>query len=132
MNNQATKILIVDDNPYFSQAVSNVLVEFGYKVAVEHSALSVMTSISKEKPDLILLDLRMPKVGGREVIKTLIRKGIETPIVVVSGFLSEEDFLFFRKQGVKHFLAKPLDTETLLAKIQEVLGGEMATSVNGS
>ena len=131
MSNQTRKILIVDDNPYFSQAVSNVLEEFGYKVAVEQSALSVMTSITREKPDLILLDLRMPKVGGKEVIKTLQRKGIETPIVIVSGFLREEDFLVFRKQGVKHFLAKPLDTETLLAKVREVLGGEMATSTNG-
>ena len=130
MNSKAPKIFVVDDDPYFRIAVVGILRANGYQVAVESRPLSVINSIKKERPDLILLDLRMPKVGGMEVIKTMRRLSLYTPVVIISGHLSHQNFQKLRGLGVKHFLVKPIDLKTLLAKVKEAIEVRLASNGN--
>ena len=130
MNSKAPKIFVVDDDPYFRIAVVGILRANGYQVAVESRPLSVINSIKKERPDLILLDLRMPKVGGMEVIKTMRRLSLYTPVVIISGHLSHQNFQKLRGLGVEHFLVKPIDLKTLLAKVKEAIEVRLASHGN--
>ncbi len=121
MNRKAPKIFVVDDDPYFRIAVVGILRANGYQVAVESRPLSVINSIKKERPNLVLLDLRMPKAGGEEIIKTMKRMNLSIPVVVISGHLSHQNFQKLRGLGVEHFLVKPVDLKTLLAKVKEAI-----------
>ena len=121
MKSKSPKILVVDDDPHFRNAVISILKANGYRVAEEPSALSVIRAINKEKPDLILLDLKMPKAGGIEVIKTMRRMSIYIPVVVVSGHLSQQNFHNLRVLGVEYFLVKPVNLRMLVAKVKEAI-----------
>ena len=121
MKSKSPKILVVDDDPHFRNAVISILKANGYRVAEESSSLSVIRAINKEKPDLILLDLKMPKAGGIEVIKTMRRMSIYIPVVVVSGHLSQQNFHNLRVLGVEYFLVKPINLRMLVAKVKEAI-----------
>lgn len=115
-----TTILVVDDDDSFRKAVKKILTAKGYRVVEVPISIPVIHSITKEKPDLILLDLYMPRAGGIEIIQTMKRMALDIPVVIISGLLSNLDFQILREKGVKHFLAKPVDSRTLLAKVKEV------------
>lgn len=126
MNEKQKKILIVDDDDSFREALSSILIATGYYPVEVSRSIPVVKAIIKEKPDMILLDLRMPKAGGVEIIRTMIRMKIVIPVVIVSGLLNDLDFRILRGLGVNHFLAKPVELKTLLVKIKEVLGQSAA------
>jgi len=128
MSGKTPKIFVVDDDPYFRKAVVGILNANGYQVAEESRALSVINSIKKEMPDLVLLDLRMPKAGGIEIIKTMKRMSLCIPVVVISGHLSHQNFQKLRSLGVEHFLVKPIGLRALLAKVQEAVKSNVLTS----
>ena len=128
MSGKTPKIFVVDDDPYFRKAVVGILYVNGYQVAEESRALSVINSIKKERPDLVLMDLRMPKAGGVEIIKTMKRMSLSIPVVVISGHLSHQNFQKLRGFGVEHFLVKPIGLCALLAKVQEALEPRVITS----
>ena len=119
MNGAFTKVLVIDDDISFRRAVVKALSACGYRVAEESRPLSVIKSIKREEPDLVLLDLAMPQAGGVDIINTMIRMKIEVPVVVISGNLTEHDVRILRERGVKHFLAKPVHLQSLLAKVKE-------------
>ena len=121
MNRNLQKIFIVDDDYSFRKAVSKILSTNGYHPVEVPSSIPMIKSIIKEKPDLILLDLYMPNAGGVEIIRTMKRMKINIPVVIISGVLNDFDFRILREKGVNHFLAKPVDLRTLLAKVKEVL-----------
>ena len=131
MKSKSPKILVVDDDPHFRNAVISILETHGYRVAEEPSALSVIRAINKEKPDLILLDLKMPKAGGMEVIKTMRRMSIYIPVVVISGYLSHQNFHNLRSLGVEYFLVKPIDLRMLVAKVKEAIELKVVHYGNG-
>ncbi len=115
------KILIVDDDRPFLQAVFRVLSAKGFEVIKMNRSIPVIQTILKEKPDLILLDMYMPNAGGMEIINTIKRKKINIPVIIMSGLLSEYDFQILKQKGIYHFLAKPFDSKTLIEKVNEIL-----------
>ena len=121
MTDKTLKIMVVDDEHSFRKAVADFLEANGYRTAQDSSALSAIRTIATENPDLILLDLRMKKVGGIEMIRAMRRKKIDIPVVVISAYLSQENFWCLRKLGIEYFLAKPVDSKTLLSKIKEAV-----------
>ncbi|HUU27987.1 MAG TPA: response regulator [archaeon] len=121
MSPEKSKIFVVDDDPAFSKAVSKTLKANGYQVVEESRMLVLIKSIVEENPDLILLDLCMPKAGGVEIIKTMWEMKINVPILIISGQIKMEDFRILRNFGVTEFLVKPFTMNALLAKVKEVL-----------
>ncbi|MBT4482263.1 MAG: response regulator [Candidatus Latescibacteria bacterium] len=121
MKDSHITILVVDDDDSFRKVITKILTAKGYRVVEVPMSIPVIHSIIKEKPDLILLDLYMPRAGGIEIIKTMKRMDIDIPVVIISGLLSNLDFQILHEKGVKHFLAKPVSLRILLAKVKEVL-----------
>jgi len=114
------KILIVDDDWSFRLAVFRLLSAKGFEVIEMKRSIPVIQTILKEKPDLILLDLYMPHAGGMEIVNTIKRKKINIPVIIISGLLSEYDFQILREKGIDHFLAKPIDSKTLIEKVNDI------------
>lgn len=110
-------ILIVEDDPKMRRFLSNLLESNEYRVVEASSGEEGLQYAAEEDPDLILLDVRLPDVGGREVIARL-REWTDTPVVVVSGLDSEESKVTILDAGADDYLTKPFGARELLARIR--------------
>jgi len=112
------KILMIDDEPELVDIVKKRLEASGYDFIGSYDGVSGMEAAVKGKPDLILLDVRMPRMDGYTFIKEIrVNKDLKKiPIIVLSivDQLSE----VFRLEGVIDYIEKPFDTEDLLEKIR--------------
>lgn len=118
------KIFVVDDDAPFRHVINKILSAYDYQVSEGSGSLSVIQTIRQEKPDLILLDLYMPKAGGIEIIRTMRKLKIDIPVIVISGLLSKKDFQILLEHGIRHFLVKPIHLKTLLDAVKDVLHHE--------
>ncbi|MFH1479436.1 MAG: response regulator [Candidatus Omnitrophota bacterium] len=118
------KVLVVDDESNFLKLVKmNLENTEKYEVTVLQDPTGIMPLVKSFKPDLILLDILMPKMDGTEVCKALNEDpyGKRTPIIVLSALDTVKDKLIMYKLGVVDFLAKPIDAKDLIAKIEKAL-----------
>ena len=120
---EAKRILIVDDEPDIAGITGLRLRESGFRVINATNGLQALEAIFKEKPDLILLDLGLPDIGGAEVCLR-IRQNEQfqnTPVIIFSakqpGEMTEEE----RSLPVSGFIRKPCTPEELLQMIRNVL-----------
>jgi CheY-like chemotaxis protein len=112
------KILIIDDDPSIRYMLSRVLVGEGYQTSSAADGESGVSIATKMEPDLVLLDLKMPGVGGRETLKSLMVTYPDIPVIVITAVSPRE---FGSLAGVNALLQKPLDFPTLLDTIQRLL-----------
>jgi DNA-binding response OmpR family regulator len=122
MSKDKVKIIVVDDDYSFRTAVARILVANKYRVVELSNSLRVISSIIKEKPDLILLDLYMPEADGMEIIQTMKRLKIEIPVLIVSGNLQRLDVRLLKDRGAIDIMVKPIHMKKLLTKVKEILG----------
>jgi len=116
------KILVVDDEKGTVEAIKKILVEQKYEVITAYDGKEGIEKVQSEKPDLIILDIRMPLMD--EFIRTLRNESINTdkPIVPVIVLTVQERMEeMFKLEGAKGYMVKPIDPVTLLAKIEELL-----------
>ena len=117
------RILIIDDEKTLCRMVKRVLEETGqYKVDMAHDGKSGLKRARKTKPDLILLDIRMPEMDGFEVLEELKskRKTMSIPVVVLSIRTDDESKLKAARLYDDLYLTKPFDPEELKTKLGEV------------
>jgi CheY-like chemotaxis protein len=121
-----SRILIVDDDPVFVQAVSGHLSERGYEICLAADGVRALREAFLKRPDLILLSLVLPAGGGEQVLANL-RKSPETrgiPVFIMSGMLSAKMLEEKAGQlGARGFISKPIEPEDLLYIIESVAGG---------
>ena len=108
------KILIAEDERAMSKALELKLTHAGFEVKPVFNGEEALEVISKEKFDLILMDLMMPKTDGFSVLETLQKKGNKIPIIVTSNLGQEEDFKRATALGANDYLIK---SNTPIAKI---------------
>ena len=108
------KILIVEDDTTIHNLIKEILEKEGYTILSAFTGTEAMTIIEKEKINLILLDLMLPKLNGEEIVKKV--KGI--PIIVISAKISPEDKVDVLLNGANDYITKPFNTEELLARIK--------------
>ena len=116
-------ILIVDDDPNLREFLRANLEMDGYQVREAGSAEEGLAALDEEPPDLILLDVMMPKVDGWEMLRLVReRHGVAAiPIVMFSGKVDEEDAEAAKERGADAFIGKPFDPEQLLASTKQLL-----------
>lgn len=118
------KVLVVDDEPDILRVVSFRLKKSGYDVFIANNGKAALDLISGNKPDLILLDLRMPVMGGEEVC--MIIKNDETlkniPIILLTASTGEKVSEKAKELGMNDYLVKPFDSDILLRKVQKLIG----------
>lgn len=126
MENQNTKhnnatIFIVDDNEELSNALALNLRHEGYQVKTFKHALDFLEKYNPDSIGCLLLDVRMPEMTGDELQKELIKRGIETPIIFMSGYSDVPVAVETLKHGALDFLTKPIDQHTLIKSINYAL-----------
>ena len=120
----AKKILIVDDDKEIALLLASRLKANKYDVVVAYDAVEAVAKAFKEKPDLILLDIKMPAGGGLRVMHNL-RNAADTatiPVIVITAYPSQEIQQKVKEMGSVNFIAKPYKAEDVLSKIRKALG----------
>jgi len=114
------KILIVDDEPQIRRTLRATLVPQGYAVIEAPSGEQALEVQRKEKPDLILVDLNMPGMGGLEACRA-IRERSDVAIIVLTVRDTEKDKVQVLDAGADDYVTKPFGTPELLARIRAAL-----------
>jgi DNA-binding response OmpR family regulator len=118
------KILLVDDDGDIVQFLKRLLERSGsYDVLGVTDSRDVMTHLHAFKPDVIILDLLMPHMGGLEVCEELNDDpiGQGTPVIITSALWKDTDKFKAFKLGITCYLVKPIDTDMLMAAIENAL-----------
>lgn len=119
---QTNQILIVDDNPHMSSLLSDILEFFDYKAVGARDGEEALKILTQESFDMVITDLRMPKMGGMDLLRTLKDKFSHLPVVVITGFgtdSSKSDAFAAQADG---FLAKPFKVEEIKELLKKHLG----------
>jgi DNA-binding response OmpR family regulator len=114
------KVLIVEDDPTIRTAVTRALTGKGYAVAAAHTAMSGLQLAVSEHPDVVVLDLGLPDLDGREVLR-MIRAVSKVPIIVATSRGTEEDIVRSLDAGADDYVVKPYGGAQLDARIRAVL-----------
>jgi DNA-binding response OmpR family regulator len=118
------KVLVCDDEPYIVESVSYVVRKAGFEVDVAEDGEEALAKAQEMKPDLIFLDIMMPKLSGHEVCHRLKDdpKTKDIYIVMLTARGQEEDEKRALDMGADEFMTKPFSPRKMRAKLQEVLG----------
>jgi FixJ family two-component response regulator len=114
-------IAVVDDEESVRKALGRLIRSAGFAVETFGSAVEFMQSLQRHRPDCVVLDLRMPVVGGMEVQSALARSGAGVPVIIITGDDAPQTRERVLRQGARAFLRKPVDGTALLDAIQEAV-----------
>jgi DNA-binding response OmpR family regulator len=114
---------VVDDSTTNVVLLEAILDEKGYHIETAMNAKEAYSIMAKQKPDLILLDLLMPKISGFDFLEEI--RGNErtrnTPVIVISALTDEDNVSRIMKMGAVDFVKKPIDLQYLVEKVEAVL-----------
>jgi len=118
-------ILIADDELFIASAYEDVLREAGFAVCIAHDGIQALEKIRAAMPDLVLLDLLMPKMDGFEVLKMLASDSSlsSIPVIVLSNLSDEQDKSRALRLGARSYVIKSdLSLQQILDKVIDVIG----------
>ncbi|OGL46035.1 MAG: DNA-binding response regulator [Candidatus Schekmanbacteria bacterium RBG_16_38_10] len=115
-----TKILIIDDDQKLVGMVKNYLEKDGYEIFTAFDGAEGINKIESQRPDLVILDLMLPKLDGLEVCR-LTRKESSIPILMLSAKGEEADIVVGLELGADDYLSKPFSLRELSARVKAIL-----------
>jgi len=116
----ARRILVVDDDPMIATTIQRVLRPEGYEVDVALSGAAALTQVQARRPDLVVLDVMMPEIGGLEVCRRLRAEG-DLAILLLTARGSTADRVRGLDTGADDYLVKPFAYAELLARVRALL-----------
>jgi len=117
LDTQVTKILIIDDEKEICSLLAEYFMEDGYTMEMAYDGEDGIAKVKSFEPDIIILDYRMPLMGGAAVIEE-VREFSTTPIICVSAITNKETIDECLKLGANEYMFKPIILEDLMAKVQ--------------
>jgi len=115
------RILIVDDEPEIVRGLEDNLRFEGYQTAAATNGENAVALALSDAPDLILLDIMMPRMSGWDVCRALRNKGIEVPVIMLTARGEEIDRVRGLELGADDYITKPFSLRELLARVRAVL-----------
>lgn len=124
----AAKILVVEDDPAIAENLEALLKARGYQVSLAVDGSEAISVARKEKPQVMLLDIVLPKMGGFDVCRLITSDPNlkDTKIIMITGLGRMGDVETAFKNGATDYLIKPFDSERLFKKLDKVLGAPPA------
>ena len=116
----AVSILVVDDEPQIRRVLRSTLSTHGYEIVEAKTGEEALEWMRKEPPDLVLLDMNMPGMGGVEACRE-IRRASDAPIIMLTVRSAERDKVAALDAGADDYVVKPFGIEELLARIRTAL-----------
>lgn len=123
-------LLVIDDDPVFNGVLCRALVRRGYSVCSASTAQEALATAEREQPALIVLDLNLAGDSGLALVAPLKHACPESRIVVLTGYASIATAVEAIKLGAAHYLAKPVDVDTLLAAFGTASGESARTGAS--
>lgn len=121
--NRKARITVIDDEKEFVDTIKRFLEARNFEVSFAYGGYSGLEVIRSERPDLVILDIAMFDMDGRDVLIKM-RESIETqdtPVILLSGKGGQFDDAYGRELGANDYIAKPYDARILLGKITSLL-----------
>jgi len=120
---ETKRILVVEDEEGIVKLVKMYLEHHRYEVIIANDGREGLEKAKAEKPDLIVLDLMLPKISGYKVCGLLKKDAryAKTPVILFTAKAQEKDVKLGQEVGADAYITKPFEPETLLAKIKELL-----------
>jgi len=116
----AANILVIDDEPQIRRVLRSTLSTQGYVITEAKTGEEALETLRKERPDLVLLDMNMPGIGGVETCRE-IRRASDAPIIMLTVRNAERDKVAALDAGADDYVVKPFGIEELLARIRAAL-----------
>lgn len=111
------KILIVEDEAALAQGVRDALQYGNYQAQIATDGLQALEHIRAHKPDLIVLDLMLPGMGGLEILETMRKEGLRSRVLILTALADEDDILRGFQSGADDYLTKPFSPRELVARV---------------
>ena len=115
------KILIVEDDPSIAIGLEDNLKMAGFHAVVARDGEEALEKVKKEKPDLIILDIMLPRINGLDVCRKLKEQGSRVPIIILSALGQESDKVRGLELGADDYVTKPFSVKELLSRVKAVL-----------
>jgi len=122
------KILIVDDDHRMCDSLKKLLSSQRYELKTSSSAKETIEYLEKDIFDLVLLDIVMPDENGYKVMDYITSQGLDTLVVIMTGYASTESAIEALRKGAYDYLKKPFETEELLARVKNALSHKILKS----
>ncbi len=110
-------VLSIDDDPVIRKSICSYLEDCGFRIIQAENGRQGIEAFDREKPDIILLDLRMPGMNGFQVLAELTEKTSETPIIVISGTGEIQDVIEALRKGAWDYVTKPIHDMLILEHV---------------
>jgi DNA-binding NtrC family response regulator len=124
------RLLLVDDEPRLLASLYELLKDRGYHLTTAASGSEALAHLSKLRFELVLLDLRLPDIGGHEVMDFINEKGIDADVIVMSGEVGIDAAIGALKRGAYDYLRKPYSREELLTTVANALKQRRLAAAN--
>ena len=121
MSTDRSTLLLADDDPTIADSLAPFLERAGFHVLVVSDGLSALEKAQSHHPELIILDVLMPRMDGREVLRRLRRSRVWTPTILLTQVGEASERALALEEGADDYLNKPFDPHELLARIRAVL-----------
>lgn len=115
------KVLIVDDEPEVTELIKRSLERRGFEVMVASTGQEALTLYPKENPQVVLLDLGLPDINGRDVLKEIKAKAPQIKVMIMSGYTDSKTKQELISMGADSFLDKPIIPAKIADAIKETL-----------
>ena len=115
------RVLVIEDDPSVQKALRRLFETEGYLVEVHSDGMSGLESFQKAVPTAVILDLRLPKVSGRDVCRQMKATAPNLPIVVLSAASDVSDKVLLLELGADDYVTKPFSPRELLARVRTAL-----------
>ena len=113
-------ILVVDDEPKVARLARDYLEKNGFRVLTAADGQSALATARREKPDLVILDLMLPNIDGREVCRIL-RRESDVPIIMLTALSEEIDQVTGLEIGADDYITKPFSPRAMIARVRALL-----------
>ena len=115
------KILVIEDDRATRKALQQLFEPEGFLVEIAQDGAQGLAAFRATRPNFVILDLRMPKVGGQDVCRQIRRESEEVPILILTGSADEVDRVLLLELGADDYVVKPFSPKELLARVRAVL-----------
>ena len=111
---EQTRVLVVDDELFVGELLKEYLSIIGYEVTAVSNGADALSSIWQSQPHIVILDIRMPGMGGMEVLKAIKAKNSAIGVVMLSAYGDPETVNEALRLGADHYLQKPMNLKHLV------------------
>ena len=121
MSNDRTVLLLADDDPAIADSLAPFLERAGFRVLLASDGAEALEKTQSHRPELVILDVLMPRLDGREALRQMRKRNLQTPVILLTQVGGAVERALALEEGADDYLNKPFEPHELLARIRAVL-----------